>query len=39
MVEFNNQRAFFDMLRGRRELITDVRNQKRHDVIVGGAIY
>ena len=29
MVEINNQRkAFLDMLAGRRELITDVRNQK-----------
>ena len=25
MVEINNQRKAFDMLRGRRELITDVR--------------
>ena len=42
MVEINNQRkAFLDMQRGRRELITDVRKPEIivYDVIVGGELF
>ena len=41
MVEINNQRkAFLDMLRGRRELIADVRKLKYgRDVIIGGELF
>ena len=41
MVEINNQRkAFLDMLRGRRELITDAGTRNRgYDVIVGGELF